>query len=82
MFPRNFSLTGAPPPTHSSRAQGVTATAVAASSYASQVVAGTNYRVKATVTAENGASIPVVIKAFAALPHTGLPLEVKEVEKA
>jgi hypothetical protein len=55
---------------------------VAASSYASQVVAGTNYRVKATVTAENGSSIAVVIKAFAALPHTGLPLEVKEVEKA
>jgi hypothetical protein len=46
-------------------------------SYQSQVVAGVNYRVKATVTVA-GETKRVVFTAFKPLPHTQQPLQVKE----
>ena len=46
-------------------------------SYQSQVVAGVNYRVKATVTVA-GETKRVVFTAFKPLPHTQQPLQVKD----
>ena len=46
-------------------------------SYQTQVVAGVNYRVKATISVA-GESKRIIFTAFKPLPHTQQPLEVKE----
>jgi hypothetical protein len=46
-------------------------------SYQTQVVAGLNYRVKATVIVA-GESKRIIFTAFKPLPHTQQPLEIKE----
>jgi len=46
-------------------------------SYQTQVVAGLNYRVKATVIV-SGESKRIIFTAFKPLPHTQQPLEIKE----
>ena len=59
-----------------SRVYGKAVSSITIDSYKTQVVAGLNYRLKATTDAGES----VIVLAFKPLPHTGNPIEIKSVD--